>query len=86
MCAGMCAGMCARAGPLSAQRADSANNGRDRAKSRNKRGSDRENLDGDWKSLLQSRKGLLGQPALLVRRVGGKSERGVHFKDWLYLM
>ena len=71
-------------GQLSAQRADSANNGSDRAKSRNKRRSDRENPIDNGKSLPDSRNGFLGQPALLVGRSGGKSKGGVHFKDWLY--
>jgi hypothetical protein len=66
--------------------ANRANNGSDRAKSRNKRCSDRENPIDNGKSLPDSRNGFLGQPTLLVGRSGGKSKGGVHFKGWLYLM
>ena len=75
---GMCVG-CARV--LTANR---ANNRSDRAKSRNKRRSDRENPIDNGKSLPDNRNSFLGQPALLVGRSGGKSKGGVHFKDWLY--
>jgi hypothetical protein len=70
---------------LLANRADSSNNGGDRAESRDKGSSDRQNLIGDRKSLLDSRNGLLGQPALGLG-VGGKRESGGcgHFKEWLY--
>jgi len=70
--------------PLSAERTHRTYYGSSWLKTRNKSGGNGENPVGNWKSLVNCRKNLLGEPALLVRCGGGKRERGVHFKELLY--
>jgi hypothetical protein len=75
-----CAGVALAIHSLSAERTDRTYDGGSRLKTWDKCSGNRENPIGDWKSFVDRRKNLLGDPALLVRCGAGKREGGVHIQ------